>query len=397
MTTRERWVLTFGDYRLDPAERRLTRAGEPVDLSGRYLDALQLLAANAGSLLTKDRLLDEVWKGVPVTDEALTQCVRSLRRALGDDAARPRFIETVPRHGYRFIAEVSAAPNTPTTGRTQAGGSTEMPAPTLGPTPTLKATDTPPPKRSAKDSLDGLKIGSAFKPQGAHSSFLLLTAAGLAGGAAAGLVGGIGYGLLAATEPPPSTGAISILLVLTCLCLLVGLLGGVGVGAGIAAGRLIGRGRLSPLMMGGALGGLVVGALGRLVGLDAFALVVGSRPVQITGGSEGLLIGALAGAAAWLALERRPSPERLAAAAAAFGALAGLLVTLGGGQMMAGSLSVLAAAHPHAPLGTLLGETAFSDWLRLLAGAMEGATFVGALALAFRWVARRAGGQHPAA
>jgi hypothetical protein len=357
-------VLTFGDYRLDPAERRLTCAGKPVDLSGRYLDALHL---------------------------------RSLRRALGDDAARPRFIETVPRHGYRFIAEVSTAPATPAPGRTQGGGTSEVPGPTLGPTATTRATNTLPPEGSAEDSLVGLKGGSGYKPQGAHSSFLLLTAAGLAGGAGAGLVGGIGYGLLAATEPPPGTGAISILLVLTCLCLLVGLLGGIGVGAGIAAGRLIGRGRLSPLMMGGALGGLVVGALGRLVGLDAFALVVGSRPVQITGGSEGLLIGALAGAAAWLALERRLSPERVATAAAALGALAGLLVTLGGGQMMAGSLSVLAAAHPHAPLGTLLGETALSGWLRPLAGGIEGATFVGALALAFRWVAGRAGGLDPAA
>jgi Transcriptional regulatory protein, C terminal len=53
--------------------------------------------------------MEEVWHGVPVTDEALTQCIRTLRRQLGDDAARPRFIETVPKHGYRFIAEPEAA------------------------------------------------------------------------------------------------------------------------------------------------------------------------------------------------------------------------------------------------------------------------------------------------
>ena len=59
-----------------------------------------------GQLVSKDRFLDEVWRGIPVTDEALTQCIRTLRKQLGDDAARPRFIETVPKHGYRFIAPV---------------------------------------------------------------------------------------------------------------------------------------------------------------------------------------------------------------------------------------------------------------------------------------------------
>ena len=47
-----------------------------------------------------------MWSGIPVTDEALSQCIANLRRVLGDDAARPRFIETVPKHGYRFIAPV---------------------------------------------------------------------------------------------------------------------------------------------------------------------------------------------------------------------------------------------------------------------------------------------------
>jgi len=53
--------------------------------------------------------MDEVWRGIPVTDEALTQCIRTLRKQLGDDAARPRFIETVPKHGYRFIATVGSS------------------------------------------------------------------------------------------------------------------------------------------------------------------------------------------------------------------------------------------------------------------------------------------------
>src|SRR5688572_14797098 len=98
--------FTFDGFALDPDDRRLSRAGEPVELSSRYLDALALMLRESGKLITKDRFMDEVWQGIPVTDEALTQCIRTLRRQLGDDAARPRFIETVPKHGYRFIADV---------------------------------------------------------------------------------------------------------------------------------------------------------------------------------------------------------------------------------------------------------------------------------------------------
>ena len=99
-------TLRFGDFTLDLADRRLLRDGERVDLGSRYFDALALLCAHPDTLVTKDRFMEEVWKGIPVTDEALTQCIRTLRRALGDDAAKPRFIETVPKHGYRFVAPV---------------------------------------------------------------------------------------------------------------------------------------------------------------------------------------------------------------------------------------------------------------------------------------------------
>jgi DNA-binding winged helix-turn-helix (wHTH) protein len=74
------------------------------------LDALILLVTAQGALVTKERFMDEVWRGVPVTDEALTQAIRSLRKALGDSAGAPRFIETVPKHDYGFIAPVVDAP-----------------------------------------------------------------------------------------------------------------------------------------------------------------------------------------------------------------------------------------------------------------------------------------------
>ncbi|WP_338504869.1 transcriptional regulator [Sphingomonas kaistensis] len=345
-------VLEFGGFRLEPAERRLTRDGAVVDVSGRYLDALLLLARQPGELVTKDRFMAEVWRGVPVTDEALTQCIRALRKALGDQAGRPRFIETVPRHGYRFLAEVSA------------GGE---------PTRSVHSAALP-------------RLRPIWLP---WFDILLLAGAGLAGGAAAGLLGGVGYGMLAATEPPPGTGAISIVLVMTCLCLLVGMIGGLGVAAGSALGRIIARGRLMPLMLGGALGGMLIGSLGRLIGLDAFALLIGSRPLAITGGSEGLIIGAMAGAALWLAERGRPKLGVMTGKGALLGALAGLLVTFGGGKMMAGSLAGLAAAHPDAPLGPLLAS--LTPTLLLLAGAVEGAIFIAALALAFTLTLRSRG------
>ncbi|WP_409574712.1 transcriptional regulator [Sphingopyxis sp. PET50] len=80
-----------------------------------------------GRLVTKDRFMDEVWRGVPVTDEALTQCIRALRRVLSDDAGRPRFIETVPKHGYRFIGSIETA-GTPLARRPVDGPPPERPA-----------------------------------------------------------------------------------------------------------------------------------------------------------------------------------------------------------------------------------------------------------------------------
>src|SRR3982750_4522559 len=101
-------AFRFDRFHLDPADRRLLDGDVAVDLNARYLDALTLLVGDAGKLVSKDRFLDEVWRGVPVTDEALTQCIKTLRRHLGDDAASPTFIETVPKHGYRFIAPVTS-------------------------------------------------------------------------------------------------------------------------------------------------------------------------------------------------------------------------------------------------------------------------------------------------
>ncbi len=203
----------FDHFALDPDDRRLTRDGAPVELSARYLDALALLVGEDGRLVTKDRFMAEVWRGVPVTDEALTQCIKELRRALGDDAARPRFIETVPKHGYRFIMPVEG------------------------------------------EGAEGAASAPGRQP---WQDALLLGGAGVIGGGLAGGLIGILYGF-ASVSPSPGTGAASVLLVLLCLAILAALIGALGIMAGIAS-TMVRSGRPGPWSIaGGAAGGLVMG------------------------------------------------------------------------------------------------------------------------------------------
>ncbi|HXG68191.1 MAG TPA: winged helix-turn-helix domain-containing protein, partial [Blastocatellia bacterium] len=110
MSQAETQVLTyrFGDFSLDARNRELRRGGELVPLNSKYFEVLLLLVSNGGNLVEKQRIFDEVWEGVFVTDAALTQCIKDIRRQLGDDAANPRYIKTVPKHGYIFIGNALA-------------------------------------------------------------------------------------------------------------------------------------------------------------------------------------------------------------------------------------------------------------------------------------------------
>ena len=330
--------FSFEGFSLDPANRRLVRGGEPLELGGRYFDALELLVSEAGRLVTKDRFMDEVWKGVPVTDEALTQCIRTLRRLLGDDSARPRFIETVPKHGYRFIAPVEAegAPTTP-----------QPPSPS---------------------------------PRGRVRRIAPTVAAGTAGGAFAGLLGGLFYGFAAAGS---AIGSASAVLVLVSVTVIVASLGAAGVAAGIAL-----AGPKSPwAILSGGAGGLVVGAIVKLLGQDAFALLLGRSPGDVTGAMEGALIGAAIGLGAWLSARFSLAAERAAVAGALAGGAAGLLAPLLGGRMMAGSLDLLQQSFPGSrlqidQLGAMVGEKGFGPVAQLVTGGVEGALFGGCVVAA---------------
>src|ERR1041384_7390690 len=95
----------FDDFHLDAINRHLSRSGEPVALNSKYFDVLVLLVSRCGQLVEKQRIFEEVWDGAFVTDAALTQCIKDIRKQLGDDASSPRYIKTVPKHGYVFIGE----------------------------------------------------------------------------------------------------------------------------------------------------------------------------------------------------------------------------------------------------------------------------------------------------
>ena len=108
----------FDDFHLDAGNRRLSRNGESVALNSKYFDVLLLLVSRSGQLVEKQQIFEEVWDGVFVTDAALTQCIKDIRKQLGDDASSPRYIKTVPKHGYVFIGNVLDADEdaTPTPG-----------------------------------------------------------------------------------------------------------------------------------------------------------------------------------------------------------------------------------------------------------------------------------------
>ena len=96
--------MRFERFELDEENARLLCDGKAVDLPPRPFEVLCALARRPGSLLTKNALLDDVWGHRFVSESVLKTVIGKLRIVLQDDARNPRFIETVPRRGYRFIA-----------------------------------------------------------------------------------------------------------------------------------------------------------------------------------------------------------------------------------------------------------------------------------------------------
>ena len=99
--------ISFGPFAFDRQSRLLWRDGNEVALPPRVLGVLELLLDRAGEVVARQDLLNAVWKDAFVTDTSLAEAVSFLRQALGDDPQAPRYIQTVHRRGYRFIAPIA--------------------------------------------------------------------------------------------------------------------------------------------------------------------------------------------------------------------------------------------------------------------------------------------------
>ena len=406
----------FDDFTLSPSTRTLLRAGREVPLIPRYFDLLLLLVERRQQAVHRQEILDAVWSDVVVSDGALSQAVRTLRRALGDVAREPQFIRTVSRHGYRFIhagvveeadgdpggdlggAAIEAPPEAPqaadrfepllrqlldqTSDGDGADSSRREAAEALhalGTSEALTRLDRRPGHEAARALLRDARWdvpGAGNVPLlGQPGSTRAIAAlvrlrlgraarlAGLrwgsaaAGGAVAGAVTGFLGGVVLRLGPGADS-PISLPMSLAVIGLFAGGIGAAGVGAGLAFAEAIARGlRGAALVACGALSG---GVCGTVVNLAIRALLTGLFGHDLPalgGGLEGMAIGAAAGFGYAISTPRprgggMATPHGLARAGAA--------LATGACCAAAGAIACLSGGH-------LVGTS-----LNLLAHAFEG-------------------------
>jgi DNA-binding winged helix-turn-helix (wHTH) protein len=102
-------LYRFGPFELDSGRRRLSRGREPVALPDRYLELLLRLASNPGHIVAKNALSEAGWRDVAVSDNSITQAIKSLRKTLGNQNDGAPYIKTEIGQGYRFVASVERA------------------------------------------------------------------------------------------------------------------------------------------------------------------------------------------------------------------------------------------------------------------------------------------------
>ncbi len=344
----------FGSFRLDPVNRQLLHKNTLIELNARYLDALILMVSEPGQLISKQRFLQEVWQGASVSDEAITQCIKVLRKHLGDKATQSQFIETVPKHGYRFVAQVSFI-------------------------------------ESADSAADGLSMSAQPSAEEFTSwpKFFKLALSGVMGAGVAGVIGGLALGWVASSSATSS--AVATLLVVLLLTVFVALLGGVGVVFGVATEQWIRRFSAWPVI-GGALGGVITGATFKILGLDAFQLFMGESPGDITGALEGGLLGSSVGLTYWLT-QKKTMPAQFWQTfmiALLIGGVAGVSIALLGGRLMTGSLDVFIDNFPKTQfdltaLGQVFGEAGMGPISALVSCSLEAMLFTSCIVLAMHY------------
>jgi len=381
-----------------------------VPLIPRYLDLLILLVERRDVALHRREIFDRVWADVVVSDGALSQAIRTLRRTLREDAGRP-FIRTVSRHGYRFVCPVAeeeddgadADPANPpatagpggelgagdadpmglalarlldraATGESRRDAAEELHA--LGTAEALRRLGrepgsarawahlrdgrwdvpgagevpflSPPAGPAAWAALAGLRLERARRLAGAR--WASASVAGAAAGALAGLLGGLALAALGGSADASLLGSLAL------VGALVAGVGAAGVGLGLAAAEMLVRsGRVPAFAVLGAAGGGLVGFASHRVVTSLVAALFGLDRPAIGGGLEGLCLGAAAGLGFGLATRRMvdgaaaPRGRRrlvTVAATAIACALAGALASASGARLGAASLDAIVDRFP---------------------------------------------------
>jgi DNA-binding winged helix-turn-helix (wHTH) protein len=344
----------FADFVVSPARRQVLRAGREVPLIPRYFDLLVLLLERRGQAVHRRDILERVWNDVVVSDGAVSQAVRTLRRALGDDSQEPTFIRTVSRHGYRF----------------------DYPAVIEEPDP-----------EPAAGTLPATALAVARPPS---SRWVGAIGGAAAAGVVAGALGGLAVVLGPGAEAPASVPAV-----LALVGAVVGALGAAGVGAGLAMAETVTSSwRTAALLTLSTLGGGVIGTLTHFLARWTFLGIFGHEVVSVGGGWEGLALGAAGGLGHAVAVPPPGEPVttrarlRAAAVTGAFCGLAGLLATAAGAHLAASSLQTVARTFQGsqvqlAPVARLLGEVELGPVTRNALALYEGAFFGFGLTLGF--------------
>ena len=354
----------FSDFTLSTRKRMLIRNGQQLPLIPRYLDLLIFLVERRRDAVHRREIFDRVWSDVIVSDSALSQAIRTLRRTLGDDSREPRFIRTVSRHGYQFTCpDVIEEPDD------------DAPEPVPVRAPEVES-DLSAEARSAKAEQTRQKVGASLTA--------LMTGAtrASAGSALAGAAAGVAGGLLLSVAPD-NTAPLAIVPVLMLVGAGAGAVGGLGVGAGLAVAESSSRLRnAAGLTIGGAAGGAAIGMAVQWLMRWSLAAVVGLN-LPIGGAFEGLVIGAAAGIGYATARRLGPAPQsriHKAAVVAVFCAAGALALSWAGRPLVGGTLHLIAREARGSqisltPLGRLVGEPGFGPVSQALIAAWEGGIF----------------------
>jgi DNA-binding winged helix-turn-helix (wHTH) protein len=348
----------FGPFLLSPARRVLRRHDQAVRLIPRYFDLLLLLVEERHRAVSRQEIFDRVWADVVVSDGALTQAIRTIRRTLGDGTHEPQFIRTVSRHGYQFVAadvtsesDDGPLPAAPGTGvRMNAGETAPITAPAgererlltvlfregahadatederydaavslheLGTSEALERLADRPGHEEARAILRDARWdapGAGPVPLiSAHGRLLAILdvvrlrmrhAARLAsarwlaaslGGAVSGAVAGLIGGVALGLVPGARIDP-GVMLALAIIGTGAGALGAAGIGGGLATAETLARSaRAVALTSAGAVGGALSGAVAHSAARAVLADVFGRDVPNLGGALEGLILGGVLG------------------------------------------------------------------------------------------------------